>query len=250
MRVGPYLVGLRAAGPSLDAALRRAFAGLLVEPHPSVNLSLHVATTAKSFHVLSWGGCPVVRTLDVDRLLTALLRFVGSHAAQPIETLRTDFMAVVRDGTAVMIARSYRTELVKRESHLRKGGLSILEAPWVDVDLHAGALIVTDPALPIDPAGWAELRALAPTPLSRDLATAPGRYRVTGVVVDGTGESTPLPHSRAAYEVAQRLVGGPGGRQNAVVLTGLASFAERVPVFSGGETSETAKLAVRLSCGG
>ncbi len=219
---------------------------MVVDAKVPVNFAVRLGADPTQFHVLFWGTCPALRTLDVERLIVGLRRFAGDHGDGPPGTVRTDFAAAVRNGAAVLLDRKARELLVKEERTLRRSRLSVLESPYADVDVDHGELVVTDAALPVDEAGFDELRSLAPAPRRQDPAVPAGRYPLAGVVTGGHfgGE---LPAPQAAFAVLRQVVGGIGEEVAADVLAAIPAFTRRVPVVQA-ETSEgTRDQVVRLA---
>lgn len=238
-----YLLAIAAHGAAVHKALLTTFAGLVTDGRVSLNFSLQLARDPAAFHVLSWGSCPVLRTLDVERLIGGLVRFVGSHGNAPLGTLRTNFAAAVGNGRAVLVHREARERLVKDERSLRRRGFSVLESPWADIDLRTGDLVVTDPEISVDPLGLNDLRSMAPPARRPDAPVTAGRYAVSAVIVPGEAVGAVLGRADAGYQLVQRLA-SPIDDQGAMdMLDALDSFTEQVPVIAA-STSEDARNLV------
>lgn len=211
-----------------------------------VNFSVRLGADPTQFHVLSWGTCPALRTLDLERLIGGLRRFVGDHGEAPAGAVRTDFAAAVRHGAAVLLHREARELLVKEERSLRRSGLSMLEAAYADVDLDRGELVVADAGIPFDEAGFEELRSLAPSPRRPDHAVPFGRYPIAGVVTGGHfGAELTAP--QAAFAVLRQVVGGVRETVAADVLAALPDFTRRIPVVQSETSEATRDHVVRLA---
>ena len=223
----------------MHAALGRTFASLVVDARVAVNFSLRLAKEPDSFHIMSWGNCPVLRTLDIERLIVGLLRFVGNHGESPEGTFRTTLAAAVRDGQAILVGRDIRERLVKDERALRRQGFSVQESPWADIDLRTGELVVSDPNLIVDADGLEELRAMSAPARRHEGAVRQGRYPVAGVIVSGDISGSILSRAEAAYEIARASATPISDRQAADMLATLGGFAERVQII----TADTSKEA-------
>ena len=243
------MLGLTTDDPGAHAVLQRAFASLVTEANVPVNLTVRLGTDPTQFHVLSWGTCPALRTLDVDRLAVGLRRFVGGHGAGPAGTVRTDFAAVVRDGGAVLVHRDFRERLVKDERTLRRGGLSVLEAPYADVDLTTGELVVSDPDVPVDDRAMEELRSLAPPRRRADPAVPPGRYHLVGAVVAGHPAGAELPPPQAAFALLRRVSVALDEAAAETALAALAGLTARVTVVQAESAEEARDQALHLGGG-
>lgn len=226
------LIGLRVDSPEADAALRRALAPMLVDAPSPPNYSLRFARQADLFHILSWGGCPVVRTLDVERLLIGLVRQLGGHGEPVAGLTRLDSVALVAGGRAFLVPARARATLADMGRELASAGFHLVDQPYADVDLRERALVVEDPRIPLDPGGLTELRTLAPAARRRDPAVPDGRYPLGAVVCAEWGTLEALPPGEAAYALARASVplDLTTGRE---VLAGLVDLARRVPVVAG-----------------
>lgn len=230
----------------MQGALERAFAahGTSVSAHS--NFTVKLAAEPNSFHVLSWGSCPVLRTLDVERLIEGLRRFVGTHGDAPAGVIRTDFAAAVGGANAVLVTPDVRERLVKDERTLRRTGLSVLEAPWADIDITTAELVVTNPSVTVDDAGLDELRSMAAPARRADAAVPAGRYPLAGIVVVGEAAGAVLGRPRAAFEVVRRVASPIDAAQAASMLDALGGFTERVTVVQAVDSAAAREHVVRL----
>ena len=169
---------MRSSSAALDAGLRRALRAHVVEGGEAPpNYSVRVADEPGAFHFLFWGGRTVLRTLDPQRLLAALLAHLSGHLDVPPGRLRANAIAAVNGETALVLPAWLRQELAHLEPLLVRRGFTVADGPWVDIDLATAELVVIDPALSVDrPA----LEAVAADLIRkrREQVVRPGRYPI------------------------------------------------------------------------
>lgn len=216
------LIGVRTS-PVLDAAVRRALEPLLrpdVVDGP-VNYSLHAADDERSFHMLYWGGCGVVRTRDPARLAAAFAAHLGGHAPAA-GLLRLHGAAVLRPDGSIAV-HPPRTNLGLLDRRLLEAGCAFVDSPYVDVDPTTLEVVVNPPSL--SPSIVDALRN-AMRPLHRgpvEKFAAPGRRPLAILVIPGPLEAGPS-------AVVHRLLNLVPLDARAAALPVLGDLTRRVPV--------------------
>jgi len=119
-----------------------------------------------------------VRTRDPHRFVRALAYHLSGHGAPPAGLVRADGMVAVHDGRAILLPASMRQSTATYERPLRDAGIILHDAPWVDVDLATGEVVVTPPRLPAD--RFADMVARLPAADHHDPTVEPGRYPLAG----------------------------------------------------------------------
>lgn len=209
--------------------------GLDPAPNFSVQLAGHDGDDASGFHFLYRGFTPVVRTLDLRRLVDAVFGHLDSlQLPGPAGYLRLNVLALVRDGSAVLCPPDLRQALAALERRLNAAGFSVVDRPFATVDPATGELVVEEPRLSIDRQALDGLDRLQPAAGGRrkrrpEVVVTPGRYPV-GAWAFGRGEegAGPLPASLALAE-ATRLVTNVSELGARTVLDGLRRTLTGIP---------------------
>lgn len=140
-------MGVRTDDAALDGAIRAALAGQLVDGSHAANLSVALADHPHSFHRLLWGACTAARSLDVHRVLRALDRHLGGHGPVPEGRIRIDGVAAAGPRGALILPAAARQQIPRLQRHLAGHGLELADAPFAEVDVASGELVVDDPGV-------------------------------------------------------------------------------------------------------
>lgn len=143
------------------------------------------------FHWLYWGGCPVVRTRDAERLVYALEQHLSIPDATPPASLIVDLPAAVTDnGRAVLLPREFRNAFTLIDRRLRESGIRLIDGPLTVVDLAKAEIVVADPIVRIDTVARAKLvDALGSSRVEDHVGS--GRYQLHRWFVATDDESVP-----------------------------------------------------------
>lgn len=213
-----------------DALVRRVLAALVVEdPDAPANFSLQLHPpqerrgAVEPLHRLYDGHTEVARDRRPARVLRALVGYLSRFVPPDVDTLRLNAIAVRGSGGAVLVPAAWRRRAPALERHLRRAGLSLIDAPHAWLDVRTGEVLA--PAVRVDPMVAGVVQAAAvPRRIGPVPPSAP--YRLRGWVLP----PAPLPEgptrSRAAALVtamglARDLEVVGGGRALQVLADGL-----------------------------
>jgi hypothetical protein len=228
--VGRVRVGVRADRAELGELLRAALGPLVVDDADSTpNYAVRFGESSRDFHVLYWGGCMQARSVDPRRVLRALLLHLGAHAHVPDGLLRAHVAVGVRDGRAVLAPPIHPNELAATVRRLQDRGVTMLDAPFADLDLARREVVVAD-RFAYDERALDELVAALPPPRRDDPGLPAGRYPIDRwLFFDREGRGV-QPISRAAATVAAASAVRRGNLDD--LLGRLAALTDRVPSFA------------------
>ena len=178
---------MRASTVEVHDLLRLALAAHLVEePAAPANYSVQVAVptadnrAAPGYHFLFRDILTVVRSRDVRRVLTGLF----SHLSQYVDRdggglLEVDAVAVLVDGSALVVPADVRRHLPVIERRMNREGLRVVDDPVVVIDPAGPEVVVPEPLVGVD---WSVLDRWSAACVSphRDPAVPPGRYPLKG----------------------------------------------------------------------
>jgi hypothetical protein len=227
--VGTVRVGVRADRHDVGEALRRALGSLVVDDSASTpNYSFRFGASSRDFHVLYWGGCMQSRSPDVRRVLRALLLHLAAHANVPAGLLRVKAAAAVKDGQVTLAPPLAPNELAATVRRLQDRGVTVLDAPFADIDIDRGELVVAD-RFEYEPAALASLVDSMPRPRRPDTGLPSGRYPIERwLFFDRSGPGTrDIGRAAATVAAAAAVQGGEADG----LLARLAALLHTVPSF-------------------
>lgn len=168
----------------MQQLLGEALPGVRGVAEPSAQgFGVRPADGDSNFHWLYWGRCPVVRTRDANRLLTALEQHlsVPSGAAGDSLVLRLS-ACITANGEAILLpAVGGSIALVDRR--LREAGAMLVDAPFAVVDPHDGELVVEPPTIAMRGGPRRQLvKELGTT--RNEVSVPPGRYALAAWAVE------------------------------------------------------------------
>ena len=204
-RIGRLLLGVRSSNQAVHDLLRETLIAHLVEGVEAPNnYSILLAgddpeSKDRAFHFVYRGFNPVVRTRDPQRLVPALLSRLAGHLDHGrSDHVRLDSVALVAGDVAVLAPAEIRYVMPVLERRLNSKGLRVVDQPWTALDVETGELVVTEPALDVDPEAQARLTRAFPRARRPDPPVAPGRYRVAGWAFGlGHAHNGPISRSQA-----------------------------------------------------
>ena len=174
--IGGVHIGVRTNAPEVDAVLRLALGAYLADDvEAPANFSLRIGEQQgrgrEGLHILYDASEQLARSSAPSRVVSALFAHLASHEAS-YEAGTDDGLlplripAVVVGGVAVLVSRHLRPILLDVEPRLRASGLELVESPVLTVDTATRELVVTRPAIALDPG-----TPMALTELDRTLST-------------------------------------------------------------------------------
>ncbi len=190
------------------------------------NYSVWFSEDRRRFHRLQWGGCTVVRTHDPVRFGRALALHIGGHGAPSSGLLRTDGVVAVHDGQATVLPAVLRQRIDKFERPLREEGVILHDAPWVDIDLSTGEVVIEPPRLP--PARFDDIVSSLPQTRRPDPAVFPGSYALAAWYFPWTKRAQqPIPSKADAVALVLGALRWPLSDDDQ--LPALQAMLQRVP---------------------
>lgn len=226
-------VGLRVNHEGVLDVLGEAFRPYVADVDGPVALSVRVgspgvAGKAQGFHLLFRHAQRALRTRDPHRLVRALVAELSAYRPAPDGLLRLPGVALVRDGEALVACLGMRSSFDMLERRLNASGLRLVDEPFVLVDPAVGALVVPEPALPVDWSALGRIETVVGGQHRAEAPAPPGRYQIsrwTYVLSDERRE--PLPLARGVLWGALLASPVTPVRRGDAVRT-LAALAERV----------------------
>jgi hypothetical protein len=203
--IGGVHIGVRTNAPEVDAVLRGALVAYLADHvEAPANFSLRIGEQQgrgrEGLHILYDASEQLARSSAPSRVVSALFAHLGSREAS-YEAGTDDGLlllrlpAVVVGGVAVLVSRHLRPILLDVEPRLRASGLELVESPVLTVDTATRELVVTRPAIALDPGTPTALTELDRTLSTRRSAPRPtseGRYPLAGwITIDHGGPDAP-----------------------------------------------------------
>ncbi len=185
IEVEGVVIGVAVRGDSPGDELARALESVRSDRDANHNYSVWFSGDRRVFHRLQWGGCTVVRTRDPSRFGRALALHLSGHGAPSPGLVRTEGVVAAHDGRATVLPGSLRQSIPTFERPLRQAGVILHDAPWVDLDPHAGEVVLEPPrlaAVRLD-----EVVARLPPAARPDPVAEPGRYPLAGWYFTSTG---------------------------------------------------------------
>lgn len=204
---------LRGATEAERRGLLAAFAPYVIDEHATrpANYSLRLSHDPKVFHTLHRGSCLVVGSPDTRRVLAALVRHVEAHAPTVDGTVAVQALAVVEAGGVTLVPTLVQDDLRALGRRLQRAGATLLDAPYVRLDLDAREVVVA-PNLDVDHGALAELGLAAPPARRADPPAADGRYPVRRwLFMDYWQPPGPYSRATATRRAALLVRGGPAG---------------------------------------
>ena len=120
----------------------------------------------------------VVRSRTPSRVLQGLFAYLSGHLDPP-EGFRTNAVAAIVDGQAVMLPPVVLGSLKVLQPHLRRARWQLVDAPYSILDVEAGELVVPDLGITVDTEVVAELEAQERS--TKEMPrVSPGRYPIRG----------------------------------------------------------------------
>lgn len=212
VRVGAYDLGVRGNTEEAQALVRTIAGDRVVDdggvPMPR-NLSVHLATQRadatdnQQLHRLYHGHHMAIRSRSAARVLAGLDAYLDAHAlVHDPERMQLWATALVDDGVAHLLPGGLRDTAVKRLRSLGEAGLSLVDRPWVEVDLATGELVVPPPSVEPATLDLPDDLAVDDDPTS---AAPPGRYSVVSILRgrDETMGAVVLRTARAVANLAR-----------------------------------------------
>jgi hypothetical protein len=182
--IGGVHLGIRTNVPAVDAVLRRALAGHLVDGVVAPpNYSLLIDTEGRGYDFVYRSTAPVVRTRDPRRLAEGLVRHLSTHVqTPPSDLLHLKSTAFVSDGIAILAPAQARGWIEATGRRFAEAGLVPVDMPSAWVNDSIAELVVPEPAVEVDWEALAEFSAAFPHGRLRhpDPGVAPGRYPLVG----------------------------------------------------------------------
>jgi hypothetical protein len=170
------VVGVAIRGDAGVEELRRALDAFRTDRVPNHNYTVWLSGDRRTFHRLQWGGCTVVRTRDAGRFGEALARHLSGHGAPSPGLVRTDGVVALHGERAYVFPASFRQAIPTFERPLRQAGVTLVDAPWVDLDPSDGVVALEPPRLAAS--HFAAMVDNLPTTARPDRPAEPGRYRI------------------------------------------------------------------------
>jgi hypothetical protein len=239
-KVGQWCLGVRSNSTETDSLVRELLRSYLVEdldgvePPPNYSVVLHAGdgrgggTRGLSF--LYRSSLAVVRSRSALRVLQGLSTYLGAHelADSGREGLLVIDAVAIVGRRAVLLPSFLRNymEPGKLGGRLRRGGVTLVDAPMALVDPEAGELIVPPCDLELaNDATFAKAARLGPP---SDGAPA-GRYVLAawGLMVGEAELGLPMTRGRAVA-LGMRDVSGPRASIGSSGLPGLTRLFSRV----------------------
>lgn len=138
-------------------------------------------------------------------------------------------LALLREGQITLVPTLLEDDLRSASRALSDDGIQLLDAFAVNVDIDT-AEVVVGPGLDVDPAGLADVLAIAGAPRRTDLPVPAGRYPIRRwAMMELWGAPGPYSRATATRRAALLLRGGPDAAGPGTVGR-LATLFERVPV--------------------
>lgn len=203
--IGGVHIGVRTNSPEVDAVLRVALSAYLANGVAApANFSLRIGERQgrgrEGLHLLYDSSEQLARSSAPSRVVSALFAHLASHEAShesgtEDRVLSLRIPAVVVDGRAVLVCRHLGPIVLDVEPRLRASGLELVDNPVLVVDTETREVVVSRPAITLDPG-----TAMALTDLDRRLSSgrtaswpAPeGRYPLAGwITIDHDGPDAP-----------------------------------------------------------
>ncbi len=172
------MIGVAVRGDGPGQELARALDAARTDRDANHNYTVWFSGDRRVFQRLQWGGCTVVRTRDPNRFGRALALHLSGHGAPSRGLVRTEGVVAVHDGRATVLPASLRQSVPTFEGPLRRAGVVLHDAPWVDVDPHTGEVVLEPPRLAA--ARFDEVVARLPPAPGPDPIAEPGRYPLAG----------------------------------------------------------------------
>lgn len=228
--IGGFRVGVRTNSPTMQEIVRRLLASHAVtDEEVAPNYSLLMGGTEgghghRRFHFLYADAAVLVRTRDQERLLHGLLSYLsGLATAHRFDgRLHVHAVAVVKDGSALLLPAAARQWLPNLELRLKALGVRVLDSPWTEIDARSGRVVLAPPVFNVD---WAALPAFA--------RSLDGEFDVRGWAFPASGDREAgdlARHDAVLWGSLMVLNSAVVGGQ--IVLDGLATAIRRARTWS------------------
>lgn len=235
MRVGDYIVGVRANDERLAKALRAALRDLLIHgADPFANLSLWLAHEPDVPHVLYWRGREVLRTEDASRLQRVALSLLDCLLPVPA-ALPLWARAIVGARGAVLVPMEHAAVVDAAQKRVAAAGWQLMDEAQPLVDPTSRNLLLEVAArLPID---WGALSLTMPT------APSPTEVPILAIV-DGASESFQSLSGARRLARHRSMISGGDAPTSRSALADLALLLDKVPTISAGVLDEAGLIGV------
>lgn len=180
LAAGEYTVGIRAASVVADRIITGAFAA---HYRPDIaapdNLSVVLGDTGRrgrrDMSVLLSGNSVVARSRSASRVVRALAAYLSCLLDPEEGLVRVDAVGALIEGEAVLLPKAILSSLEQVQAPLARLGFALVDAPFADLDVDKGALVVAAPRVSCDESVIRDLPA--PDPVASEPGSVPpGRY--------------------------------------------------------------------------
>ena len=242
-QLGRTYIGVRASESTYAEALAKALAPNFKPETPSpANFSVILPRqegSAVSLAALHHGHRQILRTSDLARLTKGLLSHLGAYARVP------DFLAVrrtvaIRDGAAALVPFSVSTLPQSLVANLERQGISIHDAPGVEIDLHRWEAAIPELNLALDQTQFEGY-------VNGQILPIAGRFAVIGAVE----EMSEIAKPSLLFRTVRLLQGSLNLETTGVeeVVDRLLQWMEQTPAYwfdgRGRDLAEAVALALR-----
>jgi hypothetical protein len=205
----------------VDAAIRQVLGAYLADGiEAPANLSVRIggheaepdaesgpkrrSERGKQLHLLYRSSGLAARSRLPSRILQALVSYLDGFAGHGSPgVLRASALALVADGSAIVVPRALLGSLEALQPRLERQGLRFVDTPFVDIDPTAAELVIEPPTLRVDEGALYSLDQQFASPGRSEPPVGTGRFPIRGWAIFGGPEETgPVSRAKAVAAVA------------------------------------------------
>lgn len=211
-RVGDAVFGIRSTSAEFSDWVSHALAGYRTDDEAMPFYSIVVggsnetrSKSARGVHILYRGTTPMVRTLELKTLGSALLGELETHLfAERDDAVFTDYMAMRVDDSVAAIPSSLAPTLGRFGRRLQREGVSLGLTTHLVVELDSARVLSTKPAMRLPSS---TLDGLAGPKIPGDRLVLGGEEPLRHVFVfdhEQEGHTRPISRARAVHQLSGR----------------------------------------------